>query len=361
MDPSIKEVFIKREKIIDAIREFLKSKGFVEVDTPYLQTVYGGAAARPFKTHLNALDMDLFLAISPELYLKRLTVGGLDKVFSIARNFRNEGIDKWHNPEFTMMELYQAYVDYNEMMSLFESIYEYACKKVLGTTKVKIGEVTLDFKAPWKRMTMAEAIKKSAGIDVLKMTEKELLKFADEKHIEYKEKNWGMLVAAIFEHFCEKEIIQPTFITDHPKETTPLCKLHRKDARLIERFEPFCFGTELGNAYSELNDPVLQKKLLEEQSEKLKKGSEEAHPYDKDFVNALEVGLPPTGGLGLGIDRMMILLLGQQSIRDIILFPFMKPEQAEKAEAKEEKEIKAEIKEEKASSKEKKKLKGGKK
>jgi lysyl-tRNA synthetase class 2 len=349
MSPDVKEVFLKREKIIDAIREFLKAKGFVEVDTPYLQTIYGGAAARPFKTHLNALNMDLFLAISPELYLKRLTVGGLDKVFSMARNFRNEGIDKWHNPEFTMMELYQAYADYNGMMSLFESIYEYACKKVLGTTKIKIGELTLDFKVPWKRMTMAEAIKKYAGIDVLKMTEKELLKFAEDKHVEYKEKSWGMLVAAIFEHCCEKELIQPIFITDHPKETTPLCKLHRKDERLIERFEPFCLGAELGNAYSELNDPVLQKKLLEEQSEKLKKGVEEANPYDKDFINALEVGLPPTGGLGLGIDRMMILLLGQQSIRDVLLFPFMKPEVVE---------IK---KEEKKSSKEKKKQKGGKK
>lgn len=335
MSPEVKEIFIKREKILDAIREFLKSKGFIEVDTPYLQTIYGGAEARPFKTHLNALNMDLYLAISPELYLKRLTVGGLDKVFTIARNFRNEGIDKWHNPEFTMMEIYQAYVDYNEMMVLFESIYEQVCKKVLGTTKVKIGDVTLDFKAPWKRMTMAEAIKQYAKIDVLKMDEAELFDFVKEKNITYKEKNWGMLVVAIFEHFCEKQIIQPTFIINHPKETTPLCKLHRKDERLIERFEPFCMGAELGNAYSELNDPILQKKLLEEQQEKLRKGNEEANPYDKDFINALEVGLPPTGGLGLGIDRMIILLLGQQSIRDIILFPFMKPEIEEtKAENK---------------------------
>jgi lysyl-tRNA synthetase class 2 len=335
MSPDVKEVFIKREKILDAIREFLKSKGFIEVDTPYLQTIYGGAEARPFKTHLNALNMDLYLAISPELYLKRLTVGGLDKVFTIARNFRNEGIDKWHNPEFTMMEIYQAYADYNEMMVLFESIYEHVCKKVLGTTKVKVGDVTLDFKTPWKRMTMAEAIKQYAKIDVLKMDESELFDFVKEKNITYKEKNWGMLVASIFEHFCEKQIIQPTFIIDHPKETTPLCKLHRKDERLIERFEPFCMGAELGNAYSELNDPILQKKLLEEQQEKLRKGNEEANPYDKDFINALEVGLPPTGGLGLGVDRMIILLLGQQSIRDIILFPFMKPEIEEtKAENK---------------------------
>ena len=330
MNPEVKEVFVKREKIIDSIRELLKSKGFLEVDTPYLQTIYGGAEARPFKTHLNALNIDLFLAISPELHLKRLTVGGMDRVFTIARNFRNEGIDKWHNPEFTMMEIYAAYWDYNDMMKLVEEIYENACKKANGTTKVKIGEVVLDFKAPWKRMTMAEAIKKYAGIDVLKMDAGELAEFADEKRVEYKEKNWGLLVASIFEHFCEKELIQPVFITDQPKETTPLCKLHRKDKRLIERFEPLAMGAELGNAYSELNDPILQKKLLQEQAERLKKGDAEAHPYDKDFVEALEVGLPPTGGLGLGIDRMMILLCGQQSIRDVILFPFMKPEKEEK-------------------------------
>ncbi len=332
MNQDVKSVFIKREKIIDSIKDFLKSKDFVEVETPYLQSVYGGAEARPFKTHLNALDMGLFLAISPELHLKRLTVGGMPRVFTMARNFRNEGIDKWHNPEFTMMELYQAYADYNDMMDLFESIYENACKKVLGTTKVQIGEITLDFKKPWKRMTMAQAIKKFAEIDVLKMSEKELLTFADKNKVEYKDKNWGMLVASIFEHFCEEKIIQPTFITDHPKETTPLCKLHRKDTRLIERFEPFCMGAELGNAYSELNDPVLQRKLFEEQAEKLKKGDEEAHPFDEDFVNALEIGLPPTGGLGLGIDRMIILLTGQTSIRDVILFPFMR--QASKEESK---------------------------
>lgn len=326
MNPEVKEVFLKREKILDIIREFLKSKGFTEVDTPYLQTIYGGAEARPFETHLNALNIDLFLAISPELYLKRLIVGGFDKVFTIARNFRNEGIDKWHNPEFTMMELYASYWDYNDMMDLTESLYEEVCKKVLGTTKVKFGDVTLEFKKPWKRMTMAEAIRKDAKIDVLKMDVQELLSFAEENKVEYKEKSWGMLVAAIFEHFCEKNIIQPTFITDHPRETTPLCKTHRVDSRLIERFEPFCMGAELGNAYSELNDPLLQKKLLEEQASKLKSGNEEANPYDADFVNAIETGMPPTGGLGIGIDRMIILLTSQQSIRDIILFPFMKPE-----------------------------------
>lgn len=329
MSPEVKEVFEKREKIIDSIRDFLKSRGFNEVETPYLQTIYGGAEARPFKTHLNALNIDLFLSISPELYLKRLIVGGFEKVFTISRNFRNEGIDKWHNPEFSLMELYQSYADYNTMMELFEDIYEHVCKKVLGKTKIKINDTEIDFKKPWRRITMADSIREHAKINVLNMNERELLEFANENRVEYKEKNWGMLVAAIFEHFCEKNIIQPTFVIDHPKETTPLCKIHREDPRLIERFEPFCLGTELGNAYSELNDPILQKQLLQEQQERLLLGNQEAHPYDKDFVEAIESGMPPTGGLGLGIDRMIILLTAQSSIRDVILFPFMKPEKKE--------------------------------
>ncbi len=328
MSPEVKAVFDKREKIIDAIREFLKLKGFKEVETPYLQTIYGGANAKPFKTHLNALKMDLFLAISPELYLKRLVVGGYEKVFTISRNFRNEGIDRWHNPEFSMMEIYQAYADYNDMMKLFEDIYEYAAKKVNQSTKVNFRGKEIDFKKPWKRMTMREAIKKYAGIDIEKMSEKQLCDFTSKNKIECKEKCWGWLVQGIFEHFCEDKIEQPTFILDHPLETTPLCKLHRNDklCRIIERFEPFCMGTELGNAYSELTDPIIQKELLEKQQKMLKKGDEEANPYDGDFVNALEIGMPPTGGLGLGIDRMIMLLTGQDSIRDVILFPFMKPE-----------------------------------
>jgi len=325
MNPEVKDVFVKRSQILDAIREFLKARGFLEVDTPYLQTIYGGAEARPFKTHLNALDIDLFLAISPELYLKRLIVGGYEKVFTIARNFRNEGIDKWHNPEFTMMEIYQAYADYNDMMKLTEELFEEVCKKVLGKTKLEIQGKEVDFKAPWKRITMAECIKKHAGIDVLKMDEAKLRKFVKEKKVEYKKDSWGFLIQAIFEHFCEKELIQPTFVLDHPAETTPLCKEHRKDDRLIERFEAFCLGTELTNAYSELNDPVKQEILLETQASELKKGNEEANPFDEDFVTALEVGMPPTGWLGIGIDRMIILLLQQESIRDILAFPFMKP------------------------------------
>ena len=331
MDSEVKKVFEKREKIIDAVREFLKKKNFNEVDTPYLQTVYGGASAKPFKTHLNALDIELFLAISPELYLKRLIVGGYDRVFTIARNFRNEGIDRWHNPEFTMMEIYQAYADYNDMMKLFEDIYEYAAKKINGTTKVKFRGKEIDFKAPWKKMTMQEAIKKFAKINIEKMNEDELEKFAKKNNVKYKEKTWGWLVQAIFEDLCEDKIEQPIFILDHPLETTPLCKMHRNDklCRLIERFEPFCMGSELGNAYSELNDPVLQRKLFEEQQKSLSKGDEEANPLDEDFLNAIEIGLPPTGGMGLGIDRMIMLLTGQDSIRDVILFPFMKPEEGE--------------------------------
>ena len=330
MNPEVKKVFEKRTMIIETIREILKKKEFVEVDTPYLQTLYGGASAKPFKTHLNALDIDLYLAVSPELYLKRLIVGGYDKVFTISRNFRNEGIDRWHNPEFTMMEIYQAYADYNDMMDLFEEIYETCCKKVNKSTVIEFRGKKIDFKGPWKRMTMREAIKKWVGIDVEKMTRDELVKFVCEKKLECMIRkdslSWGLAVQAIFEHFCEDKIEQPTFILDHPLETTPLCKLHRNDklCRLIERFEPFCMGAEIGNAYSELNDPIMQRKLLEEQQKALNKGDEEANPLDEDFINAIEVGMPPTGGLGLGIDRMIMLLTGQDSIRDVLMFPFMK-------------------------------------
>ena len=333
LNPEVREVFDKREKIVDAIREFMKLRGFNDVDTPYLQSVYGGAAAKPFKTHLNALDIKLFLSISPELYLKRLIVGGYDKVFTIARNFRNEGIDRWHNPEFTMMEIYQAYADYNDMMELVEDLYVHVAKKVNGSTKVKFKDKIIDFKKPWKRMKMLDAIKKYAGIDVDEMSDKELENFAKKHKIEIKGNSWGWIVQGIFEHFCEHKLEQPTFILDHPIDTTPLCKIHRNDKkfRLIERFEPYCMGAELGNAYSELNNPVLQRTLLEEQQKALKKGDEEAHPYDEDFINALEYGMPPTGGLGLGIDRMVMLLTGQDSIRDVILFPFMRPNEEKNA------------------------------
>ena len=332
MNPDVRSVFDKREKIIDAIRAFMKERGFHETDTPTLQSVYGGANARPFKTHLNSLDIDLYLSISPELYLKRLIVGGYEKVFTIARNFRNEGIDRWHNPEFTMMEVYQAYADYNDMMELFEDLYVHVAKQVNGTTKITFRGKELELKKPWKKLTMVQAIKKYGKIDVEKMTDKELFEIVDKHKIECKEKSWGYAVEGLFKHFCEANLEEPVFIIDHPIETTPLCKIHRKDKeqRLIERFEPYCMGAELGNAYSELNNPVLQRSLLEEQQQMLSKGDEEANPYDEDFVNALEIGMPPTGGLGVGIDRMVMLLTGQDSIRDVILFPFMKPEKEEK-------------------------------
>jgi lysyl-tRNA synthetase, class II len=329
INPEVKEVFEKRTKILEAIREVLKKRGFEEVETPYLQPLYGGASAKPFETHLNALDMKLYLAISPELYLKRLIVGGYEKVFTISRNFRNEGIDRWHNPEFTMMEIYQAYADYNDMMDLFEDIYEFCCKKINGSTKIKFRGKVIDFKKPWKRMKMSQAIKKYAGIDVEKMSEKEVFEFIKKNKIDCKKNCWGWAIQSIFEHFCEDKIEQPTFILDHPLETTPLCKKHREGSsfcQLIERFEPFCMGAELGNAYSELNDPILQRQLLEEQQDSLREGDDEANPLDEDFLNAVEIGMPPTGGLGLGIDRMVMFLTGQDSIRDVLLFPFMKPE-----------------------------------
>ncbi|MEM3091150.1 MAG: lysine--tRNA ligase [Candidatus Pacearchaeota archaeon] len=328
-NPNVKEVFLKRTKIIKTIREFMDSRGFEEVETPYLQSIYGGASAKPFKTYLNSLNMNLFLSISPELYLKRLIVGGYERVYTIARNFRNEGIDRWHNPEFTMMEAYAAYWDYNDMMELVEDLFVYVCKKINGSTKVIFRGKEIDFKKPWKKMTMREAIKKWVGIDVEKKSEKELKTFIEKYNIKAKGESWGWYVQAIFEHFCEDKIEQPTFIIDHPLETTPLCKLHRNDklCRIIERFEPFCMGTELANAYSELNDPIMQRKLLEEQQKMLSKGNEEANPYDEDFINALEYGMPPTGGLGVGIDRMVMLFTGQDSIRDVIIFPFMKSEE----------------------------------
>ncbi len=328
MNPEVKQVFDKRTDILNAIREFMQKKEIVEVETPFLQTIYGGANARPFKTHLNALNVDLFLAISPELFLKRLIVGGYDKVYTISRNFRNEGIDRWHNPEFTMLEAYCSYYDYNDMMDLFENLYEYVAKKVNGSTKVEFRGKIVDFKRPWKKMTMLQAIKKWAKIDIDKMSDKGISSFVKKNKIDSKEDNWGWNVQAIFEHFCEEKIEQPTFIIDHPLETTPLCKTHRNEklCHLIERFEPFCMGAELGNAYSELNDPELQRELLEAQQKALKKGDVEANPLDEDFINAIEIGMPPTGGIGLGVDRMVMLLTGQSSIKDVILFPFMRPE-----------------------------------
>jgi len=327
MNPESRAVLEKRMKMMHAIREFMDKQKFIEVETPILHPIYGGAAAKPFKTFHNDLKMELFLRISPELYLKRLIVGGFDKVYDINKNFRNEGIDTTHNPEFTMLEAYWAYADYNDIMKLTEDLYEYAALKVNGTTKSTYKGNEIDVKAPWQRITMLDAIKKYIGIDAGKMTKEELKKFVEEKHVEFdKEDTWGNYVIVIFEHFCEDKFIQPTFVIDHPEESTPLCKRHRKDSRLIERFEPFCCGMELANAYSELNDPIHQRKLLEDQARQLRAGNEEANPVDEDFLEAIDQGMPPTGGLGIGLDRMAMLILGQESIRDVILFPTMKPE-----------------------------------
>ncbi|MBW2964943.1 lysine--tRNA ligase [Candidatus Woesearchaeota archaeon] len=330
MNPDVRDMFVKRSVMISSIREFFQKRGFMEVETPALQLIYGGANAKPFVTHINAWDMTMYLSISPELYLKRLIVGGFEKVFTICKNFRNEGVDKTHNPEFTMLECYQAWVDYNEMMRIVEQCYEQACIAINGTTKVKHvynGEgVELDFKAPWKRMTMIEAIKEFAEIDVSGVDLEGIRQMLANFNIEYDgDLTWGLGVQLLFEELVEDKLVQPVHITDHPKESTPLCKKHREHPDLIERFESFCLGAELCNAYSELNDPILQRQLLEEQAKELRGGAEEAHPMDEDFVESIEYGMPPTGGLGIGIDRMAICLTGAESIRDVILFPTMRP------------------------------------
>ncbi|MDI6737555.1 MAG: lysine--tRNA ligase [Nanoarchaeota archaeon] len=326
-DPEVKKVFVLRSKIISAVREFLDTKGFIEVEIPLLQPVYGGANAKPFKTKINAWDMDMFLSISPELYLKRCIAGGFESVYTICKNFRNEGVDRTHNPEFTMMECYWAYRDYNDMMVLAEELYEFVCKKVLGITDIKYKDHTLNFRKPWQRISMIDAIKKYTNIDIRNMKDKEIQMTMLDYKVKYEGPySRGRAIEAIFDQLVSGKLIQPTFITDHPKESTCLCKAKQGDAEHIERFEPFAMGWEIGNAYSELNDPVLQKKLFEEQAALGRGGNEEAHQMDDDFVVAMEHGMPPMGGLGLGIDRMAMLLTGAESIRDVILFPTMRPE-----------------------------------
>jgi lysyl-tRNA synthetase class 2 len=336
MNPDVKDIFVKRGLMIRYIREYFGDLGFLEVETPALQTIYGGANAKPFITHINAWNMKMYLSISPELYLKRLIVGGFEKVFTICKNFRNEGVDAFHNPEFTMLEFYQAYIDYNEVMRVYEGMMEHVCRKLFGSTKVKRmhegNEVVLDFTAPWKKMTMPDALKNLAGVDIGGLDAEGLMALLREHKIEFKGGlTKGAAIQLLFEELCEDKLIQPVHIIDHPKESTPLCKAKRGDPELIERFESYCLGGELCNAYSELNDPVLQRNLLEAQANALRAGSEEAHPMDEDFVKAIEYGMPPTGGLGFGVDRMAIVLLGAESIRDVILFPTMKPAEGETA------------------------------
>ncbi|MEK6858201.1 MAG: lysine--tRNA ligase, partial [Nanoarchaeota archaeon] len=320
ISPQVREVFKKRTAIIQSVKEILDEKGFLEVDTPCLQPIYGGAAARPFISHLNALDMKVYMRISNELYLKRLIVGGFEKIYEFARDFRNEDIDRTHNPEFTQVELYQAYADFNTMMEITEEIYERTAKKVLGTTIFEYQGHQIDLKRPWQRYSMVEAITKFADINVEKLTDRELFDLRITYNLQITgEVTRGKMIQALFEELVEGKLIQPTFITHHPVESTPLCKPCREHPlQFAERFEPFIAKMEIGNAFSELNDPILQRKLLEDQSKELNEGSQEAHPMDEDFIQAIEYGMPPTGGLGLGIDRMVMILTNQASIRDVL-------------------------------------------
>ncbi len=328
MNEETRRVFMIKTKAVTAIREFLDKRDFLEVETPILQPIYGGANARPFITHHNALNMRLYLRISNELYLKRLLVGGFERVYEFSKDFRNEGIDTTHNPEFTQVELYQAYADYNDMMQIFEQLYEHVAKKVLGTTKIKFGNHDIDLKVPWRRLSMVDAIKEYADIDIASLSDEEIRSLLRNYNIELEgDYNRGMAITLIFEELCEDKLIQPTFIIDHPRESTPLCKLHREKPEFVERFEPYIAGMEIGNAYSELNDPILQREFLEDQAKELRAGAEEAHPMDDDFVRSLEYGMPPTGGIGMAIERMIMLLTNNASIRDVILFPTMKPEE----------------------------------
>ncbi len=336
MNQESKEVFIKRSQILKEIRNFLAGRDFMEVETPMLVSNAGGAAARPFETHYNALNEDVKLRISLELYLKRLIVGGLERVYEIGRVFRNEGVDTRHNPEFTLMELYQAYTDYEGMMELTESMFRYLAEKVCGSTKISYNGVEIDLGKPFARMTMIDAIKKYAGVDFDQVPDDAAAKkLADEHHIEYEERHKkGDIVNLFFEEYCEKELIQPTFIMDHPIEISPLTKKKPSDPTKVERFELFCNTWEMCNAYSELNDPIDQRERFAAQDANAAAGDDEAEHTDEDFLNALEIGMPPTGGIGYGIDRLVMLLTDSQAIRDVLLFPTMKSLSSDKQENK---------------------------
>ena len=327
MNPEVKDTFIKRSKIISTIRRYLDAQGFMEVETPMLVSNAGGAAARPFETHFNALDEDFKLRISLELYLKRLIVGGLERVYEIGRVFRNEGLDTRHNPEFTLMELYQAYTDYHGMMDLTENLYRYVAQEVLGTTKIVYNGIEMDLGKPFARLTMVDAVKQYAGVDFGEIhTLEEARAAAKEHHVEYEERHKkGDILNLFFEQFCEEHMIQPTFIMDHPIEISPLTKMKPGHPDYVERFEFFMNGWEMANAYSELNDPIDQRRRFAMQEEQFAAGDEEANHTDEDFLNALEIGMPPTGGIGFGIDRMCMLLTDSAAIRDVLLFPTMKP------------------------------------
>ncbi len=327
MNPEVKDTFIKRSKIISTIRRYLDAQGFMEVETPMLVSNAGGAAARPFETHFNALDEDFKLRISLELYLKRLIVGGLERVYEIGRVFRNEGLDTRHNPEFTLMELYQAYTDYHGMMDLTENMYRYVAQEVLGTTKIVYNGIEMDLGKPFARITMVDAVKQYAGVDFNEIhTLEEARAAAKEHHVEYEERHGkGDILNLFFEEFCEEHMVQPTFVMDHPIEISPLTKMKPGHPDYVERFEFFMNGWEMANAYSELNDPIDQRRRFAMQEEQFAAGDEEANHTDEDFLNALEIGMPPTGGIGFGIDRMCMLLTDSAAIRDVLLFPTMKP------------------------------------
>ena len=326
MNEESKEVFLKRSKIISKIRSFLDNEGFIEVETPMLVSNAGGAAARPFEAHYNALNEDVKLRISLELYLKRLIVGGLERVYEIGRVFRNEGVDTRHNPEFTLMELYQAYTDYNGMMDLTEKLYRYLAEEVTGSTTITYNGIEMDLGKPFERITMVDAVKKYAGVDFNEIhTLEEARAIAKEKHVEFEERHQkGEILNLFFEEYVEEHLIQPTFVMDHPIEISPLTKKKPENPEYVERFEFFMNGWEMANAYSELNDPIDQRERFKAQEEQLAQGNEEANTTDEDFLNALEIGMPPTGGIGFGIDRMVMLLTDSAAIRDVLLFPTMK-------------------------------------
>ena len=326
MNPEVKDTFIKRSQILKEIRKFLDGRGFMEVETPMLVSNAGGAAARPFETHYNALDEDVKLRISLELYLKRLIVGGLERVYEIGRVFRNEGVDTRHNPEFTLMELYQAYTDYEGMMELTESMFRYLAETVCGSAVLSYNDTIIDMSKPFERITMIDAVKKYSGVDFSEVkSDEEAKKLADEHHIAYESRHKkGDIINLFFEEFCEENLVQPTFVMDHPVEISPLTKRKPENPELVERFELFIYGREMCNAYSELNDPIDQRARFAAQEEAFAAGDEEANHTDEDFLNALEIGMPPTGGIGYGIDRLVMLLTDSQAIRDVLLFPTMK-------------------------------------
>lgn len=333
MNNDVRERFLNRARGMAAIREFMGNLGFVEAETPILDTKYGGGEAKPFVTKVNAMDCDVYMNVSPELYLKRLMVGGIERVYTMGRSFRNEGIDRTHYPEFTLFECYMAYADYNDMMELMENLYEFVFNKVNGSTKILYDGVEIDFKAPWRRATMCDLVRQDTELEVLCLSREEIIEairreglmvdqIAEGMDIDTMSK--GELIMELFDAYSASKLVQPTFVIDFPAESSPLCKLHRSNPELIERFEPYAFGVELGNAYSELNDPLRQRILLHEQAGKLRAGLETASPMDEEFAVAIDTGMPPAGGLGIGIDRLMMFLTNSYSIKDVIAFPLMK-------------------------------------